>query len=255
MKLPKARTDNILEQNLKNETLIYDLQTHKALNLNETLTAVYKACDGKTSFEQLRRKHKFTDDFIYLALDELKNENLLGDVSYQSPFANASRREVIKKVGLATVMVLPIITGLIAPKAAQAASGGDGGTAGRGGYDQACILDSFFPPRCNGDLRCYPTTSGEERCCEFSSAAGTRSYSGESRTQTSVSPVYMPRASAVDSDNTSCQYNLTCCDGRSATGTCTYEPDTINEYSDEDRAGFEQSGSYPYIQTCTCTCP
>jgi hypothetical protein len=40
MKLPKARTENLLEQNLENETLIYDLTIDKAFNLNGTLSLV-----------------------------------------------------------------------------------------------------------------------------------------------------------------------------------------------------------------------
>lgn len=117
--LPKARTENLIEQNLKNEVPVYDLITNKAYN--ETSSIVYKACNGKTTFDELKRKYRFTDDFIYLALDELKRNSLLTD-SYQSPFANANRREIIKKVGLATIFALPIITGLVAPTAIHASS-------------------------------------------------------------------------------------------------------------------------------------
>ncbi len=67
MKLPGTRTENLLEQNLKDETLIYDLLIDKAFNLNETLSIVYKACGQSETFDELKRKHKFTDDFIYLA--------------------------------------------------------------------------------------------------------------------------------------------------------------------------------------------
>lgn len=55
-KLPKAGTENLVEQNLGAQTLIYDLLTHKAFNLNETSSIVYKACDGKTSFDELKRR-------------------------------------------------------------------------------------------------------------------------------------------------------------------------------------------------------
>lgn len=124
MKLPKIRTENLLEQNLKNETLIYDLVIDKAFNLNETLTIVYKACHEMTTFDELKRKHKFTDEFIFLALDELKRNNLLADQNYISPFAGMSRREAIRKAGLASMIVLPLIVGLSAPSAAHAASSG-----------------------------------------------------------------------------------------------------------------------------------
>jgi hypothetical protein len=122
MKLPKTRTENLLEQNLAGETLIYDLNADKAYNLNETSTIVYKACCQDVTFEELKLRSQFTDDLIYLALDELKRNNLLADAEYISPFAGISRREVIKKVGFASMVALPIITGLISPTAANAAS-------------------------------------------------------------------------------------------------------------------------------------
>ena len=96
--LPKARTENLLEQNLEKETLFYDRTVDKAFNLNQTLTIIYKACGQNQTFGELKRRHKFTDDFIYLALDELKRSNLLAG-EHVSPFVNANRREVIKKVG------------------------------------------------------------------------------------------------------------------------------------------------------------
>lgn len=122
MNLPKTRTDNLLEQNLDKETLIYDLTADKAFNLNETSTIVYRACSQNLTFKELKRESKFTDELIYLALDELKRNHLITDVNYVSPFTGMNRREVIKKVGLASMVALPIITGLITPTAANAAS-------------------------------------------------------------------------------------------------------------------------------------
>lgn len=121
MKLPKVRTENLLEQHLKGEILIYDLSASKAFNLNETLSVVYQACGRDMTFGELKRESKFTDDFIYLALDELKRNDLLAE-DYRSPFESLNRRDVIRKVGLASVFALPIVTGLIAPKAVSASS-------------------------------------------------------------------------------------------------------------------------------------
>jgi hypothetical protein len=119
-KLPLARHRDVVVQELGEEILVYDLNIHKAFNLNETSSKVYNACDGKTTFEELKRRHEFTDDLIYLTLDQLKDENLIED--YQAKFAGVSRREVIRKVGLATMIALPVIIGLTAPTAIQAAS-------------------------------------------------------------------------------------------------------------------------------------
>jgi hypothetical protein len=121
MRLPKNRNKNIVVQELENETLIYDFATDKAYCLNETLTVVYNHCDGVTSVDELKRRYKFTDDLIFLALDELQNNKLIeGEKS--THFAGMNRREVIRKVGLGTMLSLPVITGLVAPRAASAAS-------------------------------------------------------------------------------------------------------------------------------------
>ena len=70
--LPKARTTEIVERDLSKELLIYDLTTHKAYTLNETSKIVFKTCDGRTTFDELKEKHRFTDELIYFALDQLK---------------------------------------------------------------------------------------------------------------------------------------------------------------------------------------
>lgn len=125
MRLPLARNEGIVVQNLDEETLAYDLVTHQAYCLNQTASLVYRACGAKSSFEELKRTHQFTDETIFLALDELKRANLLEeDGPYVSPFAGLSRREVITRVGLASMTALPIIHSLVAPGAASAQSGG-----------------------------------------------------------------------------------------------------------------------------------
>lgn len=108
-------------QQLGTETLVYDLTTHKMYNLNETSAKVFNNCDGKTSFDELKSKYKFTDDLIYLALDELKRNNLIEN-DYPSPFAGMNRREVIRRVGVASLVALPAISFLVAPMATNAQS-------------------------------------------------------------------------------------------------------------------------------------
>ena len=122
MKLPKARTIEIVEQNLGNELLIYDLTAHRTYTLNETLKIVFRACDGKTSFDDLKRENKFTDEIIYLALDELRKHQLVEDAGDLS-LTRMKRREIIRKIGLTAVISPPVISSIVAPTAAHAASG------------------------------------------------------------------------------------------------------------------------------------
>jgi hypothetical protein len=121
--LPPARQQDVVIQEFDKEILIYDLRTHKIYNLNQTSSVVYRHCDWKTSFAELKRKYKFTDDLIHLSLDELREVNLIeSENSFDSPFAGMSRREAIRKVGLASMVALPVITSLIAPRAVDAQS-------------------------------------------------------------------------------------------------------------------------------------
>ena len=123
-KLPVARTNNVVMQECSDEILIYDLKTHKTFSLNKTASIVYMACDGITTFAALKDRNGLSDEMICFTLDELKNENLLIETdSYISPFSGISRRQVVKQVGLASAIALPIISSLIAPEAANAQSG------------------------------------------------------------------------------------------------------------------------------------
>lgn len=122
-KLPLARNKDIVVQSVGKEILIYNLINHRAYNLNETSAIIFNACDGQTSFEELKRKHKLTDDLIWLALDGLKKEDLLQEaVEYISPLAGIDRRQLIRRVGLASLLALPVISSLTAPTAAMAQS-------------------------------------------------------------------------------------------------------------------------------------
>ena len=155
MKLPLARNSGIVVQGLGKELLIYNLTTHKAYQLNETSMIVYHACGRGASFADLKRRHQFTDDLIYLALDQLKDEGLIK--GYESKFAALSRRDVMKRVGLTTALALPVIAAIVAPAAAHAASGSGcaGSCIGRGaeicqGRAAGTYSYTFFRDSTNG---------------------------------------------------------------------------------------------------------
>ena len=126
---PITRKTNIVVQEFQFETLIYDLELNKALCLNQTSTMIWQACDGIKDISaitvQIRRQTGLflNEDFVWLALERLKNENLLENtIEFSNPFENLSRREVMRKIGFSTLVLLPIISLLIAPTAADALS-------------------------------------------------------------------------------------------------------------------------------------
>jgi hypothetical protein len=60
-----------------------------------------------------------SDDLVWLAIDQLNESNLL-ESKAAPKFAGQSRREVIKKIGLASMVAIPVVASLVAPNAALA---------------------------------------------------------------------------------------------------------------------------------------
>lgn len=127
---PKSREAELVIQEIDGEILIYDLRNDKAFCLNSTLALVWKACDGSKSVAEIKDfvskelNSKSNEDLIWLALDQLKKENLIENGNdILTPFAGMSRREVIRKVGVGSMIALPMIAGLVAPPVYAQASG------------------------------------------------------------------------------------------------------------------------------------
>lgn len=129
-KYPVSRKDNLVVQEANGELLIYDLNDNKAYCLNETSSLIWNLCDGKSSISDISRSlgkqlnASVDEGLVWLALEQMKKEKLIqNEVTAPAQYAGLSRREVIKKVGLGSMIALPIISSLIAPTGAEAASG------------------------------------------------------------------------------------------------------------------------------------
>ena len=126
---PLARTHGLVVRELPEEVLVYDLDTHKALCLNRTAALVWKCCDGQSGVESILRALRaelqapVTEEVVWLALERLSRDRLLTErVRRPATLAGVSRREVLKKIGLAAAVTLPVVTAIVAPTTAQAAS-------------------------------------------------------------------------------------------------------------------------------------
>lgn len=126
---PISRKDGIVVQEANSELLIYDLNRNKALCLNDIAAAIWLACDGNRDISALTNhvsekfEHTVSDEYIWLALDHLKKENLLENNNGSAlDFTGFSRREAIKKIGMTSMAALPVITSLVAPTAIHAQS-------------------------------------------------------------------------------------------------------------------------------------
>ena len=120
-----ARKTGIVIQEVPDEVLVYDLDTNKAHCLNQTAAMIWKSCDGSRSITDIA-KHveslaggNISDDFVWLAIDQLNENNLL-EHEIASKFSGVSRRDVIKRIGLSTMIAVPIIASLAAPPSALA---------------------------------------------------------------------------------------------------------------------------------------
>lgn len=170
MLLPLARSKNLVTRDLGEEVLIYDYTDNKAYCLNPTSATVFNACNGKTLFAELEKQSNFSTDLILLALDGLQKDNLLEN--YESPFQGISRREVIRKVGLGSMVALPVIVGLVAPKAINAQSnscptgtnvGDMSGYQGSGG-NCLCTIDTASGGTCAQGNTGNPANSCRTNC-------------------------------------------------------------------------------------------
>lgn len=117
---PLSRKEDLVIQDMNGEILIYDLRENKAFCLNETSALVWQACDGNNSVAEIG-KQVGSEDVVWLALDELKKERLI-ETAHVSKFNGMSRRDVIKKIGIGSMIALPVVASLVAPTAAHAAS-------------------------------------------------------------------------------------------------------------------------------------
>lgn len=168
----KSRDRDLVVQELKDETLIYDLTTNKAYCLNETAAFVWKALDGKTEVQtiaaDLARKtnNPVNEDIVWLAIDGLKKDNLLTNADeLPNRFAGMNRREVVRRIGLASMIALPVIASLVAPTAAMATSGSSCGTTTP--VASGCPVGGSF----QGGGQCSDT-AGTDGSCDFFHGSG-----------------------------------------------------------------------------------
>lgn len=155
--IPVARKEGLVIQETSEEVLVYDLNTNKAHCLNQTAAFVWKSCDGNNSIPQITKLFEkesgsvIQEDLIWLAIDQLNEKNLL-EKEMTAGFAGRSRRDVIKKIGLATVVALPIVASLTAPTSALASTSCACVVPGD------CVTQSVCPSQlnCNGAGVCAP---------------------------------------------------------------------------------------------------
>ena len=192
--LPKLRTEDLVVQELEGETLIYDLINDKALCLNTTSAFVWKNCDGRSSISEIAErlsaetKMDVSDDFVNLAVSQLKKEALLVNPNdIEIGFGGLSRREVIRKIAFSSMVALPLITSVVAPVASLA---------------QSCVPPRLAPGVFAGTINCaFPGPPcncfniSVELCCSRTATADmcVQTASTQQRCDCTCSPAVPPR--------------------------------------------------------------
>ncbi len=131
MTLPCARKNEILTQELFEETMVYDRVSHRAHVLNQTVALVWESADGQNSIDEIARilHHKLglpaDRSVVLLALQELGESGLLQEPVNAEPAPDRlTRRQVAQRLALAgaSLALVPLVTSVLAPTPAMAAS-------------------------------------------------------------------------------------------------------------------------------------
>ena len=150
--LPTARRARLVVRELAEEVLVYDEGAHRAHCLNRTAALVWKHCDGKTTVSGIAGRvgaelsAPVSDEVVWLALDQLAEFDLLAPRALRTkPPDLISRRRMLRRLGIAATISLPLITSIVSPTAQAQSS-------------------PCSPSNCNGTMTCCPDCRPIEEC-------------------------------------------------------------------------------------------
>lgn len=168
---PRARRGDLVVQELPNEVLVYDLNSHKAHCLNETAAFAWNHCDGKTSAAEMAAlmekewSKPVNEEVVWLALKQLSRADLLEErIAPSEEGVRASRRAVLRKLGAAAAMA-PLVISIVAPTASAGASVPLA--------CQACIKHLDITAQCPPECANFPGSCFQNDGCGSGRLAGT----------------------------------------------------------------------------------
>jgi hypothetical protein len=118
----------LVTRDLGDELLVYDLERHKAYCLNRVARQVFRHCDGKTTIQDMAVRigdilgMPVNEQSVRLGLLRLEKAHLLENPLELTP--RASRREALRTLGRAAMVVAPLVTAISVPTSAQAQATG-----------------------------------------------------------------------------------------------------------------------------------
>jgi len=137
---PVARKEGLVIQELPDEVLVYDLDRDRAHCLNETAAFVWQHCDGRTSTVEIARSLSrkvnapVDEKIVWFAIDQLGRNHLMASLPVPpQSVAGLNRREMVRVLGIAAAVAVPVVASIVAPTPAQATTCvGNGGSCAGG---------------------------------------------------------------------------------------------------------------------------
>ena len=161
--MPRARSEHLVVKLIADETLVYDLERHRAYCLNAAAGIIWSQCDGQTDADQmataLQRELGLPpdEDVVRLGLAGLDRAHLLVE-RLEPPVLSAhyTRRRFLRQavIASAAAVLLPTVISIVAPTAAQAAT---------------CVTDCVGLPE---GTPCAPTACQKICCLEICQGKG-----------------------------------------------------------------------------------
>jgi hypothetical protein len=116
-------------QQVGSETLVYDDCRHRAYCLNESSSVIWRLADGERGIAEicmeasLELQTPVSEEFVVFAMEELRKAGLIEPSQTAGDGSSISRRVMLQRLGVAGALLLPAITSIVAPTAAQAYNG------------------------------------------------------------------------------------------------------------------------------------
>jgi hypothetical protein len=124
----KPKRIDALTHEFHDELLVYDRERHKAHCLNKTAAAVWLECSGDATVPEIAKKLKgyfrgSDDTLVRLSVVKLQKAGLLEKADGVFDVRESlNRRDVLKRIRAMAVVALPLVTTMLVPIPAAAAS-------------------------------------------------------------------------------------------------------------------------------------
>jgi hypothetical protein len=118
---PIARQRGLVMLEMPDDLLVYDIDANQGHCLNRSAAIVWNLCDGSNSVTDMVREFetasggKVTEDFVWLAIDQLIESKLIDGTTVGRFATTQSRRQALRSIGLASMTALPVISSLVMP--------------------------------------------------------------------------------------------------------------------------------------------